>query len=308
MQQHTLIRNSQWTLFWWRAICCAAMLCCVLSVGAAPVPVGWVFAGDGRAPPPKEYVRLTRAQSNLPGPDDSTADSPIPLNPCDQVALAQTGVRLLIKLVNGARIVLNENAPSYEVPCNTSQLSWSKKFLATLQAFVPPDKGSGDPQIAATRGADDLNILGLGTYNPLLIAGHRSVFVAWRNGMAPFKVSLMRGLAGVAPLAAIQVNRRSVDLPAIDLEPGRYVLVVQDANNETVTEDQVRVVKASSRPTRLQTPTEANLDKVELGLLEALSLESQGHGEWRLEALQVLAALPRDDLRVNSWLSRFGVE
>lgn len=295
------IPEARLSAVWRKAACGAAMLCAAQALGAAPV--GWVFADDGRTKPRPDSVTVLRGEKAVP------ADSLIALEPCDRVALNKTGSRLLIKLVDGARVPLNDGARTFEVPCDTSRQRYSDAFSTAVESFVPPDRGSGESEIAATRGSGHLEVLGLGAYDPNLVEGRRSLFIAWSAGTPPFKVSLTRGgVAAATSASAAEVNRRSVDLPAADLVPGRYVLMVSDANGELVTENDIHVVKASARPIRSPSPKDVDLDKVEQGLLDALSLEWHGAGEWRLEALQAMAALPRDDPRVKAWLLRFGVQ
>lgn len=268
--------------------------------GAADGTVaGWVFASDGRSPPPAQSVRLVGKGTVGAG------TSPVELRPCDEVQLVQRGAKLWVKLVNGTQRELKDDQPSLQVPCGSGPQEFTERFKRAIMAFVPPDRAGRDqPALTATRSTGEFAVLGFGAWNPRLLPGRRSLFVAWNGGEAPYGVRLERAGQRAATLAPSSTNRRWIELPSTDLTPGTYTLAVRDATGVEIAEDHVLVVQPGSLPLLTFDP---ELDPVERGLLEVQRLEWLGDGEWRLEAVQTLAAQPRSDPRVREWLLRWGV-
>jgi hypothetical protein len=276
--------------------------CLLLQLAAASAQagaVGWLFAEDGAVLSASGTVRIQRAAN-------PSVAAPFEVESCDLIELTRPQDRVLLKLLNGDRVWLHGKAARFKVPC--AELSFSERFRRAVMAFAPPPRRAGEAlDMAATRTADDLNVLGLGNFAPQLAAGPRALFVAWSGGLPPFAARLER-VGDARPVAESRLIRgRAVDLPRVDLAPGRYVLVVSDAAGTEVRDADVQVVEVRAVPAAPGELAGGDWDPVEKGLLRALFLESFGTGEWRLEALQAVAALPRGDARVKAWLSRSGV-
>ena len=276
---------------------------CTGALADGPV-VGWVESPDFSA------FRIKRGEAVLPqGQSD--------LQACDVVQLQNDVATVRITLFGYQRVQLNAKVPGREikVPCEEKP-SWYGKPLAVVRAIAglataPSNATSRTDfaRLAGSRSPDEsprLSVPALGNYNPLLVAGERSLYLTWEGGVAPYTVTLQR-YGGGNVVEQTNIGATSVRFPRVRLEPGRYVLLVQGSDKYGIKEDTITVVEASRLPPPPKALTDANLPKADHELLYAYYLEGWGQGEWTLEALQRAATIHPATPAVHDWLvRRFG--
>ena len=276
------------------------------SVQADSTVVAWVEKPDFSS------FKIIRSSIALP---DGQAD----LQACDIVELKNNLATVRITLSNYQRLQLDAKVPGrqIQVPCGEKP-SWQGKPLALLRAIsglatapatATATRTASSGVMVGTRSPDEsprLAVPALGNYNPLLVAGERSLYLTWEGGVAPYTVTLQR-YGGGNVVEQTNIGATSVRFPRVRLEPGRYVLLVQGSDKYGIKEDTITVVEASRLPPPPKVLTDANLPKAEHELLYAYYLEGWGQGKWTLEALQRGAAINPATPAVRDWLlRRFG--
>lgn len=277
------------------------------SVQAESTVVAWVEKPDFSS------FKIIRDTVELP-------DGQYDLQACDIVQLKNNLATVRITLSNYQRLQLDAKVPGrqIQVPCGEKP-SWYGKPLALLRAIAglatapataTATRTASSAVMAGTRSPDELprlTVPALGNYDPILVAGERSLYVTWKGGVAPYTVIVLRYGGGGKVVGQNNISATSVRLPKIRLEPGRYVLEVQGSDKYGIKEDAITVVEASRLPPPPKALTDANLPKADHELLYAYYLEGWGQGEWTLEALQRAAAIHPATPAVRDWLlRRFG--
>ena len=275
------------------------------SVQADSTVVAWIERPDFSS------FRIIRSSIALP---DGQAD----LQACDIVQLKNNLATVRITLSNYQRLQLDAKVPGrqIQVPCD-EKLNWYGKPMALLRAIsglatapATATRTASSGVMAGTRSPDEsprLTVPALGNYDPMLVAGERSLYVTWEGGVGPYTVTVMRYGGGSKVVEQNNISATSVRLPKVRLEPGRYVLEVQGSDKYGIKEDAITVVEASRLPPPPKALTDANLPKADHELLYAYYLEGWGKGEWTLEALQRAAAIIPAPQAVRDWLfRRFG--
>lgn len=289
---HSAISSLRRTLLSAITLSCALM---PIGVQAESAVVGWIDKPDF------SVFQIVRDEQTLPA---GTAD----LQACDIVQLQNDQATVRITLAGYQRVQLDSTVPELkiQVPC-TETSSWYGKSLALVRviaglATAPAAKVEA---LTATRSPERLTVPALGHYNPLLVAGERSLYLNWNGGVPPYTVTLQRYGGGYL-VERNNIDATSVRLPKVHLKPGRYVLIVQGSDNHAIKEDSVTVVNTASLPAPPKALTAARLPKANHQLLYAYYLEGWGRGEWTLEALQRATAIKPATPAVRDWLqSRF---
>lgn len=274
--------------------------CALMPIGvqAESAVVGWVEKPDF------SVFQIIRDEQTLPA---GTAD----LQACDVVQLQNDQATVRITLAGYQRVQLDATVPEHkiQVPCSETS-SWYGKSLALVRVIAGLATAPAEV-LTGSRGQESQSILkvpALGHYNPLLVAGQRSLYITWNGGVPPYTLTLQR-YGGGNLVEQNNIDSTSVRLPRVHLKPGRYVLIVQDSDKYAIKEDSVTVVDAAKLPAPPKALTDARLSKVDHQLLYAYYLEGWGQGEWTLEALQRAAAIKPATPLVRDWLrSRFAQE
>ena len=284
-----------------RALLSAITLSCALmSIGvqAESAVVGWVEKPDF------SVFQIIRDEQTLPA---GTAD----LQACDIVQLQNDQATVRITLAGYQRVQLDASVPEHkmQVPCAEIS-SWYGKSLALVRviAGLATAPVANVEALTATRSPERLTVTALGHYNPLLVAGERSLYLNWNGGVPPYTVTLQR-FGGDYLVKRNKIDATSVLLPKAHLKPGRYVLIIEDSEKYAIKEDSVTVVDAARLPPPPKALADAKLSKADHQLLYAYYLEGWGQGEWTLEALQRAASIKPATPAVRDWLqSRFAQE
>ncbi|HQW21325.1 MAG TPA: hypothetical protein PLI90_11735 [Rhodocyclaceae bacterium] len=276
-----------------------------ISAQAEVAVAGWVEK------PSFSAFKIVRGGVDLPA---GNAD----LQACDIVVLRDPKATVRIMLANYQRVQLDASVSErrIKVPCG-EKARWSDKPLAVLRiiaglATAPATNSESSERALATRGAEmspQLSVPALGNYNPMLVAGERSLYVTWAGGVAPYTVKLAPYGGGVAVVEERNIDAKAVRLPKVHLKPGRYVLEVLGGDKFGIKDDAIAVVDASKLPEPPRALIDARLPKADHDLLYAYYLEGWGNGEWTLEALQRAAAISPTTPAARDWLrGRFSQE
>lgn len=235
------------------------------------------------------------------------------LLPCDQVKLLNANTTIHITLTNAQRIRLDALRPETLVPCERESIGDSVARL--LQAIT----GKAESVRAATRspaftrsaaltvtGTASLNIPALVADKAMIAEGKRSLFVSWRGGKAPFSVEILRKNGTKPLLAKNHVAGRDVWFPEIKLEPGQYSLIITDAEQNWIREDEFHVVSALTVPAMPKELKDAKLSESARTLFYADFLVGFEDGRFTLEALQKAASISPPTPASRDWLSAWG--
>jgi hypothetical protein len=271
-----------------------AFLCA--GVQAAGDTVGWIEQPDFSA------FSIIRSGVEQPA---GQAD----LQACDIIRLKKNAATVHVTLPGYPRLKLDATAPEQQmqVPC-AEKAAWYGKPLAVLRAItgLATAPAMDLETMLATRSHDTsprLLVPALGNYDPMLVAGERSLYLTWTGGVAPYTVTLQRE-DGSNVVERSDIRASSVRLPRVRLQPGRYVLFVGGSDKNGVREDNITVVDPSRLPAPPKALADARLARADHELLYAYYLEGSGDGEWTLEALQRAAAIKPATPAVNNWLRR----
>ena len=181
----------------------------------------------------------------------------------------------------------------------------------------PESNGDSDAG-AYTRGKDEAVIPvdpGQGK-NCRLTAGTRSLHVRWLGGTPPYRLYLITEENGAKrTIAEKLVPGLQTDLPMIALEPGSYTLVLKDAGDFARSADPLKgpayevtleVLPPEQRPPMPRDLAGAAASAELKQLLYAGWLAGQGEGEWKLEAMQLVAPLVADSQAAAGWMRQWG--
>jgi hypothetical protein len=295
------------------------------SGGAAAQDDGVFAYVDQTIPPHLPLAEIAKIEGeNRSDVGDRLTKAPVVLLKGDTITITRPdGVvivrQLLTNAVTAVTFEMTKKNP-YPVSRNGASgfgLGWvpARWFIGVLQGA----NQTGDT-IAASRGIPDgpcYNQTGrtnqptvfevpiLASDRSLLLAGRREVFVAWRGGAPPFKVTLADAATNGVRAQRVDVRRTcAVYLPGVELNPGRYRLTVTDANNVDVQEDNLFVVaEAPAEPRELH---DADLPAESHRLFTATWLGLWDHGRWAFEAQQRVASMDCRSASVQDWLRQWG--
>jgi len=275
------------------ALFCAFMSAVAQTDGAV---AGWIEKPDFKS------FTIIRDKKPLP-------EGQIDLLACDVVHLTKESATVRITLADYQRLQLDAKVPdrTIQVPC-AEKPTWYGKPLALVRAIAglataPPAHSEAGTYTRNLDQSRPLAVPALGNYDPMLVAGQRSLYVTWEGGAAPYTVTLEH-YDGRKIVEQKGIGSTSVFLPKALLDPGRLVLTVQGSDKYGIKEDHVTVVAAASLPPPPKALTDAKLPLADQELLYAYYLEGWGHGEWTLEALQRAAAINPATPAVRDWLRR----
>jgi len=293
-----------------------------VGVGASDVALAFVLADPGLKAVPYTAFTIERQRRIIASTE--------PIAACDRLRFQRDnrdGVKRVVLAtgLSGRNLVLDASAPDLVIACptaNASRPTLSAAALRFLRDVASPDRAVEHEQVtaqrhsgawarsASTRGAAvapaTVVVPVLSADRAYLVTGKRALSLTWIGGKPPFRVVLRRA-GGSAPLfEQADIRGRSVQLPAIDLQPGRHEILVTDSTDNGFAEDQLIVVQANQLPAMPATLKAATVSTDERALLFAYYLEGVDNGRWSFEALQRVAALPADFAAAAAWLSGYG--
>ncbi len=280
-----------------------ACLCASLGKAQAADVVAFLQPDARTGTLPVDSIEIRRKEAVVPYGEGFQA--------CDRVtfrASAKSVDQIRITTIrSGKNLALGPNAPLMgEVTIACDAPATNDGLLRMWRALSGGDRES--LRLAATRGGmgpPPLELPILSSGKNFLIAGKRSLVIAWSGGTPPFSVWLKRGDSKVALVE--HVAGQSVRLPVLDLQPGQYSLGVLNEKGDGLIDDQIFVVPASELPkptTPVRETGDRNVDKV---LLDTYFLEGVPGGSWAFEALQRAAAAPDKSPLLKLWLQDYGV-
>jgi hypothetical protein len=242
------------------------------------------------------------------------------LRACDVVRRADANpldrdrIEVVIVTLGGHRVPLT-GSRSYAVSCDGAGADSS--LVAFLKGVWQGADDRHQHILAAGRGKCDAASSGLDmpiipkSKLPTMItsSGH-PLELRWFGRFSPFKVEVRRVVDGkeagpVLDVSGISGPHLSATVP--NFAPGVYTITLTDACDAVFKEYDLRVVGVDRRPPIPAQLRGAALSETERAIWYANYLVAQGEGQWQLEAMQLVAALPeRDDPRVRDWLAAWG--
>ena len=250
--------------------------------------------------------------------DGKVVKSEVLLQPCDRVEFVKTQtVAKEVRITTtrgGKNIVLNANSPDVEISCEKVPVSY---LVARTWMAISSGSRSTMPKMlaAATRGDKDMELAVpvFAAARSNLVAGQRALVIPWVGGTAPYQVTLARlTVAGNAPevLADVRVaSGNVVQLPMIDLKPGRYSIGVFHSHAAGEPrgweERNLYVVDAAALPAIPERLKAAKLSAADEALLFAYYLEGLEDGAWVFEAVQRVPSVIPANEATEQWLDSY---
>lgn len=230
------------------------------------------------------------------------------LQACDKVDFvsSQTRVsRVVISTMRGGRnTVLNAARTRFEIPCET--IAWSAAASDVWKTISSGERATSVPVASRGGGGGSFQLPILSSERSNLVAGRRSLYVAWAGGKPPFRVVLTRGSATEVVAEIKNVADNHARLPEVDLRPGQYSLAVVNTPGEgdmpVLQEDNLFVVDQAELPPPPAALGNAKLGKQEADLLYCLYLEGYPGGLWAFEAMQRAANTANVSSGAKEWL------
>lgn len=253
------------------------------STALGGVDVGWIEKINGN---PSD-VQILRGGKKV------EATQFLPIQKGDQLSVVNDNTSLEVSLANGKRLKVDKSKSQIaqqagEVPALSGNLM---NWVASLAK-----KESKEPRIitAASRNSNEGGKLSIPLLkdDTTLIAGDRTLALAWQGGKAPYEVKLVRRDTQMVGAVFQGVENNRI-MEKINLAPGAYELVVSDSAGTTWRE---KVIAVSNRslpeiPVEFQSMS-SSLKQV----LTASWLASIEDGKWDLEAYTLIATLPQHSL------------
>jgi hypothetical protein len=208
----------------------------------------------------------------------------------DRVTLP-AGTTLVVQLANGERRELT-GPKTHTIPDSGPLGKLTAIFAAISGVFDDEFRHEG---LAASRGGEPCAAEGEAVPAievPILVpgarivAGERDLPLAWRGGCAPFVVAVLAG--GQTLVHRESIEGRQVRLDDVPLPPGRYSVVITDAQDRRFE----GALEATGAGPAL--PADVGRDTSPLGVVaQALWLAEHQDGRWRLESFERLRPLIR---------------
>lgn len=279
---------------WWMLAGCLASM----AVQAASQTYAWLEDDSQQA-----FVRLVR--QGRPVAYSSTAG----FEACDEVSLLKSagGGPVAIATADGTRIVLDTRARVVKLPCGT-RAGVGHDVISFVQALLAKSN-KRVPVSALTRGvagacSHDLGmaLLSAGEQTPTMLSSDsRPLVLAWTGSARPFSVQIDSPEGTVLHADSLQDNLYQADIKS--LAPGRYRLRLNDSCRQGLEDDFLQIVRPSQLPAM---PSQiASLPEPARTIYYADYLLGYGDGRWGLEALQLVARLPKSDPAAHAWIMRW---
>ena len=230
------------------------------------------------------------------------------LLPCDQVKLLDASATIHITLSNAQRIRLDALRPETVVPCERESIGDSvARLLQAITGQAESFRSTASTRAtASTRSAASLNIPALVAAKTMIAEGKRSLFISWRGGKAPFSVKILSQNGSKPVLEKDNVAGHDASFPEIKLETGQYSLIITDAEQKWIREDEFHVVSALTVPAMPKELKDANLSENARTLFYADFLVGFEDGRFTLEALQKAASISPPTPASRDWLRAWG--
>jgi len=144
---------------------------------------GWIEKPDFKS------FTIIRDKKPLP-------EGQIDLLACDVVHLTKESATVRITLADYQRLQLDAKVPdrTIQVPCARSRPGTANRWHSCGPSLDWPRRRLHIPKRGRTRAIwinrDLLAVPALGNYDPMLVAGQRSLYVTWEGRAAPYTVTL----------------------------------------------------------------------------------------------------------------------
>lgn len=208
----------------------------------------------------------------------------------DKVRVKEAGQTLTVRYTDESRETFGPEAiTSDPLAPRGEESSVLRNLFASLAGVIHDFREQRVETVAAiTRGVEPLALDPLNASGAnLLVAGRRTLYLAWRDGIPPFSVTVTRNDPYSEVVQASGLSGRSWHSEAIDLQPGTYQVTIADA--DTSGTFVLQVVDETSGPAVATGCVAAASDEVLNTLTHAYCLARLDNGRWAFEASQLLA-------------------
>lgn len=240
-------------------------------------------------------------------------DRGVGLQPCDSVSFSPAAppgaTTVAISTADGSRLLIERYQKPVTIRC-TSPVGLTREVAAFVQALIGKSNQRMSQIVGTRGGADchdhsdlDVPLLSKANVPTMLVAGRPGIALTLVGSHIPFDVELASP-AGAVVAHETLVQQHFLRISAQAIRPGRYQLRVRDSCGGGIEDDDFNVVSADQRPAIPELL--ANLPDPGRTIFYADYLIALNDGRWGLEALQLVAALPRDNPAVAGWLEQWG--
>jgi hypothetical protein len=275
------------------------LFACLASVAAQAADQTYAWLEDDSQ---QAFVRLVR------GGQPMAYSSAVGFAACDEVSLTSaTTNAVAIATADGTRLVLDASVRRVKLPCDT-RAGVGHDVISFMQALLTKSN-KRVPVPALTRGAPgacshDLGmaLLSPGEDTPTMVSSDsRPLVLAWTGSARPFSVQIDSPRGTMLHVDSLQDNLYWADIKSF--APGRYRLRLKDSCNQGLEDNFLQVVEPSELPAM---PSQiASLPEPGRTIYYAEYLLGYSDGRWGLEALQLVARLPKTYPAAHAWITRW---
>jgi hypothetical protein len=245
-------------------------------------------------------------------------DSRTPLMACDIVHFnaKQREVQqvLITTIESGRNISIDAQHDSAILSCKDGKAASAKMTSAAARAWQLVSGGDRVSDKAAktaiTRGyqegADNLVLRVFAAPESYLVAGRRSLTLAWAGGPPTVDIELRRASENgelIAQAKGATGNR--TELPEVEFTLGTYYLMMRGEAGTTPTESYAIQVIGSDAPPPPSQFKVSGIKSDEQALLYVFYLEGMSNGRWTLEAMQRAAAIGPNSGSIVEWFKTY---
>lgn len=235
-----------------------------------------------------EHYQVLRDGHPLP------IQKPLDLVDGDEITVLQDARRIFLVLYNGDGLLVELTKPKGRFVVQAGQLPnvsvnimrWLWGWLAT--AHEEHEASTVSMHVRGAGGNALLSLPLLSEWAGHLVAGTRPLALAWQGGQAPYRVRVRQADAVVPVLAMDLVPESRVRTAPIVLQPGTYVVEIQDSKGSQIG-GRVEVLPDSQAPTEPEELAQTRLSDPMHDTLVAMWLASLDDGAWAFEAYQRVA-------------------
>lgn len=257
---------------------------------------------------PIESVVIRRGQNVL------NVDSPIQCGDALEFRPAKGVKQVRVTTYQGGRnLILNEQKTSLSIDCDEP---WLTGTVAKIWALISGGERNV-AEVAASRGtsAGSDRKFALPVFaadSSMITAGRRTLFIPWVGGKAPYRVVLSNAAGQVLADETVQAAEHSLQLPELDLKPGKYKLAIHNSSGASefpiLQEDNLIAVQPSELPPMPSMLRNAAISENDKAHLYAYFLEGLNDGRWTFEAVQIAAQINPRSKAIANWLRTYSTD
>jgi hypothetical protein len=212
----------------------------------------------------------------------------MPVYSGDRIETLSEKGRVSLRLVDHPEpVVLSRADNGKPIPTLVPQEGfWSSVLTSTLAAISPFDQQKRERVLTAIRGDEGEFGVPLLQTRQILASGQRSIALGWLKSTAVTEITITRKNGKKLVAKGKGVGGLWIS-PAIPLKPGPYRITVS-AGNDSVT-GEVEVIKSEDLPQLPADLTRGSIPEALRRVAQATWLAAQDKGQYRIEALQLIA-------------------